>query len=104
VQVGLDTATECGYDEESTEAFSVADIALENGGPTQFEFDRTHPVAGGTLEEVSGLGDGAIYQPGLDMLRVLIGDQIVVFSVIDFNVTDKKGASIELANELIANL
>jgi hypothetical protein len=105
VQVGLDTASECGFNEESSgNAFSVANIALENGGPDQFEFDRTHPIGSSTIEEVAGVGDAAIYDTGFNLLRVLIGDQIVVFSIIDFNVTDKKGAAIELANELIANL
>jgi hypothetical protein len=90
--------------ESSAEHFGVLGVGLEDGGPDQFEFDRTHPVGGGFIEEVSGVGDAAIYQDGIDMLRVLIGDQIVTFSIIEFTVTDKRGAAIELANELISNL
>ena len=105
VQVAVDTAEECTYDQERTdEAIAVATVALEAGGPDQFEFDRTNPIGGEVIEDVPGVGDDAIYGTGFDILRVLVGDQIVTFSVVDFNVTDKKGAAIALANELITNL
>ena len=105
VQVGIDTAAECTYDQErSDEALGVALVALEDGGPDQFEFDRTTPLGGGEIEDVPDLGDAAIYDTGFDILRVLVGDQIVTFSVIDFNVADKKAAAIALADELVSNL